>query len=646
MKKLCVLLVLSFNVLILFSQKNSKDRDDVFAMERYEKDPDAEALIVYDIGETSFIDSDEGGFVLQFKRRCRIKVLSAAGLQYAEVKIPLYTNGTDMELLNDFNSVTYHSENAMINQTHGNKKEMFEEIINKNWVQKKMAIPGVKVGSVFDFSYTITSPFLFNIQDWEFQHEIPVIYSEYTTRMIPFYSYIFLAIGLKKFDEFEANEAKGNERSFMGVKYRDMVYRFAMNDVAAFRDVDFISAPSDYKLKIDFQLDQINRLDGSKEKVMTTWPALISAMNKNQGFGKYIKACKGESKNVLAQVPLQEAKQLEVLEKLVQHVKWNYVWNGRKSQYIEESPRSFMKKKSGNVANINLFLVALLREAGIQADPVIISTRDHGKIYSDYPFAHFFNYVVVASEIDGKVYLSDATEQQTQFNQLPERCLNDKGLIVRKGEEQWVILSPQENSLEANKFNFKLSTLSDSVDCTYTYMAMGYDCIRQKIKHQENPDGYLQEMLGSSFDKIIKSRVKASDSVQTFNYTVSGIFLPNRIEKVISLQPFLKVPIHTNPFNKKERNYPVDLVYQRKYSYETIFEIAENMKIIKMPENVLVNNENFFLQYTTLVEGNRVLVKAEYRLKKFLYEPEKYQELKKFTDRVIKTLNQDIQISL
>jgi len=254
--------------------------------------------------------------------------------------------------------------------------------------------------------------------------------------------------------------------------------------------------------------------------------------------------------------------------------------------------------------------------------------------------------VVVASEIDGKIYLSDATERQTQFNQLPERCLNDKGLIIRKGEEQWVFLSPQANSLEANKFNFTLSTLTDSVHCSYYYVATGYDCLRQKINHHKDPDGYLNEVLDSSFERIVKSKVNASDSVQIFNYTVSGIFLPNRIEKVISLHPFLKVPIHTNPFNKKQRNYPVDLVYQRKYSYETIFEIAENMKIIRIPENVQVNNENFFLEYTTTVEENRVMVKAEYRLKKFIYEPEEYPELKKFIDRVIKTLNQDIQISL
>ena len=65
-----------------------------------------------------------------------------------------------------------------------------------------------------------------------------------------------------------------------------------------------------------------------------------------------------------------------------------------------KTAKEFLNTRTGNAANINLFLCSMLNEAGIQASPVLLSTRDHGKILKDYPFQQFINYVIVLAKID------------------------------------------------------------------------------------------------------------------------------------------------------------------------------------------------------------------------------------------------------
>lgn len=51
------------------------------------------------------------------------------------------------------------------------------------------------------------------------------------------------------------------------------------------------------------------------------------------------------------------------------------------SIYISNSLRQAWDKKTGNAADINMMLVLLLRELELDSDPVILSTRNFGKVF-------------------------------------------------------------------------------------------------------------------------------------------------------------------------------------------------------------------------------------------------------------------------
>src|SRR5665647_217449 len=110
-----------------------------------------------------------------------------------------------------------------------------DEEFNEHWYNNKFAMPDVKEGSVIEISYKIKSPYLFNFRGWEFQNRIPVIFSEYTVNMIPFYEYSNMLQGANKFDGFRSYETTSTSSPLGSIAYNDMAYCYTMKDLPAFK---------------------------------------------------------------------------------------------------------------------------------------------------------------------------------------------------------------------------------------------------------------------------------------------------------------------------------------------------------------------------------------------------------------------------
>src|SRR5215831_3571974 len=85
---------------------------------------------------------------------------------------------------------------------------------------------------------------------------------------------------------------------------------------------------------------------------------------------------------------------------------------------------------NGSIGEINLLMIAMLRKKGIHAEPVILSTREHGFIYPNYPMLEKFNYVICKIIIDDEVYYLDASQPHIGFGHLPNICYNGYAIVI------------------------------------------------------------------------------------------------------------------------------------------------------------------------------------------------------------------------
>lgn len=344
-----------------------------------DKDTVAEAVVLFDIGKSYFVSSSSG-LKLFFERITRIKIFKEAGLKYGEIEIPYYVDNEGLELVFDIEGTTYNYADDKLNKSVVDKKLIFEEKKTEHWYLKKFALPDVKKGSIIEIKYTLETPYFFNLRDWEFQWRIPVVYSQYEVRMIPFYSYSFILQGAGSFDVQNSYQDIGLKKILAGLEYNDMVHIYGMKNLPAFRDESFITSINDYIIKLDFQLSKVHHTNGVITEIMSTWPKLIDDLIKNQDFGKYSKSAQKEAKKILTTLNIENANQEVKLETIVNYIKSNYNWNGNYDKFAYKTIKDFLKEKTGNSANINLFLYSLLSASGLEVYPVIISTRNHGKI--------------------------------------------------------------------------------------------------------------------------------------------------------------------------------------------------------------------------------------------------------------------------
>jgi hypothetical protein len=632
-----------------YSQEYSKEYGKVKTQEltynKYPKDTNAEAVVIYDMGQSSFYDT-ERGFVIIFERTTKIKILKNSGVKWGQVEIPYYYDKDFVETIEKIEASAYNYESGMIKKTDLDIKQVYDEKKNEYWRLKKFAIPNVKEGTVIEFKYIIKSPYLFNLRDWEFQKTIPVVYSEYIAKMIPFYEYKYILQGKSKCDVFESYESTGIEAQFGSMKYHDMVYKFGMKDIPAFNDESFITSINDFILKIDFQLSRIHMPNGVKQDIISTWPLLCNDLLKESSFGKYCNNAEKEAKEVLNLAELSTKSKMQKLESVVNYVKANYTWNGSLSKYTYKTVKEFQKEKTGNSANINLYLAGLLRGAGLDAYPVIISTRGNGSVKTDYPFLSFFNSVIVLVNIDGKFILTDGTEPLCPFDKIPPRCLNETGLIVKKDGQEWAKLINPEVSYITKVIKMDLNQDADTANFQIEDVYSLYEAFDVKSQFEDDSKEIIKNFENKGYVVDSLNTLNYSEPLKPYIIKCKGALNLEKAGDKIYLPLFLNEPPAKNPLKQSERNYPVDFIYPFGRNYSTMLSIPDNYKIESLPDPLTIDNKIVKIDFNVLkTDEHNLTVTGSFIFKKSVYDSSEYLSLKFMYNEIIKKFNEKIVIS-
>jgi len=639
------LLFTDFAVSQNFLHEFGKYSNEEFQMQSYKNDRNAEAVVIYDIGKSYFVNYSDYSFQIFFERKIKIKIFNKAGIKWAQFDIPFYEENNKAEEVIKLEGNTYNFENGQVRCSPLDTKNTYVEKVNKNWSNKKFAMPDVKEGSVIEVRYTIRTPYFFNFRSWDFQTKIPVIYSEYTTKMIPLYTYTYILQGANKFSDFKQYVDPGLETIFGRLSWKDMVYVFVMKDIPAFNDESFITTPDDYIIKLDFQLSEYTTYDGVKIPVMDTWPKMVKDIQEEESFGGYIKSSQSKTKEIIDTMHLELVPLQIKVKSILEYVKSNYNWNGSYSKFASQKAKEFYKTRTGNSADINLFLIGILKSAGVDVNPVIISTRGHGKIKSDYPFQHFFNYVIATTTIDGQCVNLDATDPLCNFGMLPSRCLNDKGLVIKKGKEvQWLNFSSSVGSSKSYDIELIPNIDADSINGNVKVLSTGYDALSLRRKYFRSKSELKDELISDNHTLCDSIRVQNLHLIsEPFIIEFKANTGIDIVEDKILISPFYGYTITDNPLKQTFRFYPIDMTYREECTFNSTIQIPKGYKLFKIPESLSIDNENVKITYVLKnISENQVKVVGTYEFKKDIYSAESYSDLKRYFNKIIEKFNEKL----
>ncbi len=652
MKKITLIIFLSVFSLVAQSQIHIDSIPEVtlkdFLQTKCSFDTTANAQILYDIGYGYFEEYDRMKFVL--KRKKRIQVFNKSGYDKGNVYIKYNKGKYDIEEITDFKATIYNVEDGKIVKQTYNQDVLLNQKLS-DWVSiKKYAFPKLKEGSIIEYSYKIVSPFVWSIDPWYFQTDIPIHHSSLSIQFPRKYQYVFLKSGSLKFDyEKVYDDYRCIKNGSLEPKSK--VYEWGMSDVPAFKMESFMTTDDDYLIKLDFQLKSYINYNGEKRKLFDTWKSLNHRLLKEEeDFGDYINANKRSANKILKTLNLEGLTNHEKAIKIERYVKDNYIWDKVYGIFVSNSKKKFNKTKTSNVAGINLFLLALLKASDIEAYPVILSTRSHGLPYYSYPLVKQYDYVLVHLSDNEGEFLLDATDPLLPFGLIPKKCLNRVGVQINKlKKEEDPVLIPLDPSLingtamvsllvldtENKEMNVKLRASSNAYDARR---------LRKKLKNsgEETLSGLILGTEEIEVESIELTNPKDVEKkfIAKLSYSIPYSYFGDNI----LVNPFISDHYKIPPFRKEVRNYPIDFSYKNQDVFNSTLVIPEGYEIESLPTDTTFVSDDGSFTFIYHIEdmGINIQLHADVNRKEMYYKTTDYPELKSFYELISEKFTEKI----
>jgi hypothetical protein len=629
-------------------------------MKVYPKDTSAEAVVLGDVGRAYFAYSQQEGFQVVYERHRRVKILKKSGYDWATVKVGLYTtkNGSGKEDLYDLRGFTYNLENGQIVKDKLEKESIFTDKTDDNHSVKRFTFSKIKEGSIIEYSYRIKSDFYYNFRDWTFQSSIPVVWSEFSASIPEYFTYRQIQQG---YEPMLINDVQNGQTSYTlhiagtfsdtnaprsaatteSINVTTKEFRWAMKDIPAIREEPFMTTIDDYVSKIEFELSSSFFPGGGYKSYANSWESLNTRLLENEFFGLQLNRS-GYLKDMVTVIKASSKDTLQQIGMAYSLIKQAMTWNERETFYVESTLKKAFDAKTGNAADINLLLVVLLRELGYDTNPVILSTRENGRVMDNYVLLSKFNYVIAHVDMGGKELLLDATAAQTPAGILPIRCLNGQGRLISKNGTRWVDLQSSYKNAETTIGHFELNADGTGKgDLAITHL--GYNNVRERRKFvKEGKDKYTEEYKKKATNwQIAKTEIENTENindpfVRKHDLTVNE--LATVAGERVYFNPVMYNPQKENPFKNPERKFPVDFGSLIEETFIATYTLPQGYIVEEMPKSARVSLPEDGGKFTYIVgvpEEGKISISSKISLKKTMYLAEEYEVLRKFYDQIV-----------
>ena len=616
-------------------------------------DSNAAAAILFNKAKSYFRYDDKKGFTAKHEYIFRIKIYKKEGLDWANFKVPFYVGyeklNSDYVKFSD--GVTYNIENGTIVKTKLTAEGRFSTDVNEFWNEASITMPNVKVGSVIEFKYILNSENITFFPDFRMQYEIPVNHSEYVTEIPEFFIYKPILTGFRRIKSdskitYGYQNFPNQFNQTVNLSFQQINSSYIAENVPALKSEPYVDNVSNYRSAVMHELEMTRFPDAPQKNYSMTWDGVANMIFKEPRFGKELNeaAYFAAYLNPVIQNAKTETEKAHLIFAFVRRIMH---WDGYYGYLTKKGVKKAFDDKTGNVAEINFILITMLNHAGINANPVLLSTVSNG--IPVFPNRTMFNYVIAAADVDGKRLLFDATDKYSAPGILPFRDLNWVGRMVRRdGSSEEIKMVPENLSKQtisvmatidpSGKINGKTRMVHNdhfAYDFRLKYEGMNRQEYVEKLETRSNPleiEAYQRE----------KQEDFSQPVTETFNFTAAGE--TEILDGKLFLRPLLFLNFGGNPFTAEKRELPMFFEFPKQQKFTVNIEIPEGYAIESMPKSAKISTgENvglfvFNIQNT----GNKIQIAAVSEMKNVLVAAAFYDAIKEFYKTMYDKLNEKI----
>jgi len=651
---LFVFLFISFQLLAQKPNipKFGKELEEHLNMSMCPIDSSAEAFVIFDNGKSKINYNDsKGSFEVEINRHSRIKILTKDGLDRANFSVLLYKGSGGKERITNIKGYTYNLVNGEIERTELSRKSQFIDEYSDRLDIVKFTMPQVREGSVIEFSYTAISDFTYNLHPWEFQDEIPTLLSNYVVEMPEYFSYNHRTTGYENIQvgtsegmetvTIRIRDDKGAVAGTDQLKYKLKMFNYFGVNIPKLKDEPYVDNLENYLSAVNFELQSVKFPYTMTTQFATSWENINKELLEDENFGRQLSGNRFMAEDI-ARALTDVTEPMLQIQAIFTMIQSKIKWNEQYRLFTKKSIKKAYQEGFGNSSEVNLCLVAALREAGFESFPIALSTRSNGMIHFWEVSMSKFNHVIAGVFINDQIIPMDATHTFSSPGILPLECLNGNARIIDKEWSDWIDFNPKwvsKNEYSAEMFLPGNGDLEGSIQLkNHHYTAVS----SHNMIIGDNDYSKLEASLVSSYQNAAIDSLVVEKTLLPYPQMTTRlhIIIPEAVVyagDLIYLSPGKLISWKTNPFSASERKLPVNFPYPFLDNYSLAFEIPQGYTVQEVPKNTLINllNGKVAYQYSLSKKNNQLIVNVRLSITQTLFISDEYQDLRSFFDQVV-----------
>jgi len=602
---------------------------------------DANAMVLFDKGDV-YYDYD---FNLVMERHKRIKIFNDNGKNEANIRIE-YISGGRLEYITDIQAETININNGKAEITKLDKKSIYTQMIDKSTSAYVFSFPNIKPGSIIEYKYKWATNYLPNFPSWRFQSNIPTRYSELDTA-IPDVLYFKQQGRINT--PFAIDKSSSDSRSIGSYSYNLEKRQRALVNVPSLNSEPYMRSMVDNLQSLTFQLTYVKPFDGFVKSYSDTWAKLGGIIADDEDFGSQL-----NKKLANEDAIINKAKSLNTnnakIAYIFKEVQSGMKWNGMDRWYTNDGTKKAWETKTGNSAEVNLIVYHLLKASGVDAYPMIVSTRDHGRVNPSFSFLYQFNRAVVYVPVDSvQYYILDATDKYNSYNVIPDNLLNSTGFYIDKENKTYntrfisrpkpaqdVIMVKADINPDG-KMAGKVVFSCDSYTRINNIKKYKTDGEEKYIDYLKNNNNGLK-ISAMKFENMDVDTLPLNENID-FKLDLTG-----SDNNYIYFKPSVFNPMRTNPFLNEKRMTDIDFGYKDDFSLIGSYKIPAGYKTEALPKSITMQMPDKSMTFRRLIaeENGTIMVRYIMDFKKTIYFKENYPQIYDFYKRLHELLDEQI----
>jgi hypothetical protein len=337
-----------------------------------------------------------------------------------------------------------------------------------------------------------------------------------------------------------------------------------------------------------------------------------------------------------------------IYEFCAQNVRYVAVEYGESGHEPHKADDIFLNRY-GDCKDKAILLVAMLKEAGLKAHPVLIPTREMYDVSADFPEVQF-NHAIAALSYKEELIFMDATASTTAFRDLP---LGDqeRNVLVFFDDGYKILTTPviKDNAaiyetniiIDANedaRFSRKVNTTGFFSAIQRYYL---------KYTHPQTIKEDIQKRMIeiSPFSTLLDYKIENVDDftknpLLCYDFKAEKFLNPaNNLRIIPVIGDF---DINTAYVGKEERNFPIDFGGVFKKISQVKITLPKNLRIKFLPQNREFDTAWFNFKSSYLDTANSIELRKEFQVKKRFVQTQEYKEFKKSLEEVFYLLKEEV----